>query len=203
MPQSRMTTPIPEELTDEALMVQLRQGRDTALAELLGRYENDILRFCFHYVREADTAKDLAQETFLRVYTARDRFDETRKFRPWLLCIARNLCLNDLKRKKAFPMEALDQYASKARDGHGEIMRSCIESPDVQLMAEERRQTLMNVLAELNAEHRELIILRFFHRLSAKEIAAVLGTTEGAVRTKLHRVLGALRKKNAQKKDEF
>jgi RNA polymerase sigma-70 factor (ECF subfamily) len=100
-------------------------------------------------------------------------------------------------------MEALDQYASKARDGYGEIMRSCIESPDEQMMAEERREALSSALAELTAEHRELVILRFFHRLSAKEIAAVLGTTEGAVRTKLHRILSALREKNSPNKDEL
>ena len=75
-----------EERTDEVLMVHLCQGQDTALAELVRRYQNDIFRFCLHYLREVDAAKDMAQETFVRVYTARDRFDASRKFRPWSMC---------------------------------------------------------------------------------------------------------------------
>ena len=54
----------------------------------------------------------------------------TRKFRPWLLCIARNLCLNDLKRKKAVSMESLEQYASGARDDTGELMPTSADGPD-------------------------------------------------------------------------
>jgi len=110
---------------DEALMVHLCQGRDSALAELVRRYQNDIFRFCLHYLKEVDAARDMAQQTFVRVYTARDRFDAARRFRPWLLCIARNLCLNELKRKKTVSMETLEEYASAARDEGrgGEVLR--------------------------------------------------------------------------------
>jgi len=200
--ESRISRLSTEERTDEFLMVQLCQGRDNALAELVHRYEKDVFRFCRHYLRETDSARDLAQETFLRVYTARSRFDSSRKFRPWLLCIARNLCLNELKRKKAVPMEALDEYASRSRDEHGDVWRYSGDGPDEQMMAEERRQRLAKALAGLNAESRELVSLRFFERLSAREIAEITGSTEGAVRTRLHRVLALLREKNSSDKDD-
>jgi RNA polymerase sigma-70 factor (ECF subfamily) len=187
--------------TDEGLMVLLCQGQESALAELVRRYQSDIFRFTLHYLREADTAKDMTQETFVRVYTARDRFDASRKFRPWMLCIARNLCLNELKRKKLVSMETLESYASSAREESGEVLRFSGDGPDELMMAAERREMLARALDDLNEESRELITLRFFQRMSAKEIADIIGSTEGAVRTKLHRVLAVLREKHGHDRE--
>ena len=112
------------ELTDELLMEALDAGDDQALALLVGRYQNDIFRFCLHYLKNVESAKEMAQETFLRIYTARARFEVNRKFKPWMLCIARNLCLNELKRRKMVQMETLEDYASSARGESGEVFRS-------------------------------------------------------------------------------
>lgn len=71
-----------EERTDEELMGLLSQGDDDILADLVRRYQNDVFRFCLHYVRDYEQAKECAQETFLRVFTARKRFDTSRKFKP-------------------------------------------------------------------------------------------------------------------------
>ena len=189
--------------TDEALMVHLCEGDDAALAELVRRYQNDIFRFCVHYLREADAARDMAQQTFVRVYTARERFDATRKFRPWVLCIARNLCLNELKRKKPVSMETLEEYASSARGETGEVMRFSGDGPDELLMADERRQLLKRALDSLGEEAREIVVLRYFERMSAREIGGIVGSTEGAVRTKLHRILAGLRERYSACKDEL
>ena len=184
-------------------MVDLCRGQDSALAELVHRYQNDIFRFCLHYLRDVEVAKEMAQETFLRVFTARARFDVERKFKPWVLCIARNLCLNELKHKKAVTMETLEEYASTAREESGEVLRSPSDGPDEMVMAAERREALERVLETLNEESREILTLRFFEKLSAKEIADIIGSTEGAVRTKLHRVLVSLREKYAMDREEF
>jgi RNA polymerase sigma-70 factor (ECF subfamily) len=146
-----------------------------------------------HYLKEVEVARDTAQETFVRVYTASARFDVRRKFRPWVLCIARNLCLNELKRKKTVSMEAFEEYASSARDGSGEVFRYSGDGPDEALMAQERRELLERALNALDDGARELVMMRFFERLSAKDIAEVVGSTEGAVRTRLHRVLSGMR----------
>ncbi|HEO72178.1 MAG TPA: sigma-70 family RNA polymerase sigma factor, partial [Candidatus Hydrogenedentes bacterium] len=129
-----------EKLTDEDLMMRLRKGDESALALLVERYQNDLFRFCLYYVREIEQAKEMAQETFLRVFVARDRFDTSRRFRPWVLCIARNLCLNELKRRKTVSMESLESYASAARDAlSGVLSQSAEDMPDAQLIAAERR----------------------------------------------------------------
>jgi RNA polymerase sigma-70 factor (ECF subfamily) len=189
--------------TDEELMVALRGGNREALAELVQRYQNDIFRFCLHYLRDYERARELAQETFVRVYIARQRFDEARKFRPWVLCIARNLSLNELKRKKSVHMESLEEYASTAREDDGALQRSSEDTPDQELMAQERREVLAALLNALDAESREIIMLRFFEKMAARDIAEVVGSTEGAVRTRLHRILKSLREKSLDVKDQL
>lgn len=184
-------------------MVALRGGNRDALAELVRRYQNDIFRFCLHYLRDYELARELAQETFVRVYVARERFDETRKFRPWVLCIARNLSLNELKRKKSVHMESLEEYASAAREDDGALQRSSEDTPDQELMGQERREVLAALLNGLDTQSREIVILRFFEKMAARDIAEVVGSTEGAVRTRLHRILKSLREKSLEVKEDL
>lgn len=184
-------------------MALLSDGDQSALAELVRRYQNDIFRFCLHYVRDVERAKEMSQETFIRVYVARTRFDASRKFRPWLLCIARNLCLNEIKRKKAVTMESLEEYASTARDESGDVFQSSSDGPDQMMMAAERRTMVAAALAKLDPESREIVKLRFYERMQARDIAEVVGSTEGAVRTRLHRILKSMRTLYVAERDEL
>lgn len=188
--------------TDEMLMAELSQGHEAALTELVHRYQSDIYRFCLHYLKNAETAREMTQETFIRVYSARERFDAARKFRPWALCIARNLCMNELKRKKMVSMESLEEYASAARDDAGELFRYGGHGPDEALMERERKEFLRRALAGMPEDARELIVLRYFERMQAREIAEILNSSEGAVRTRLHRLLLNLREQYAARRDE-
>jgi RNA polymerase sigma-70 factor, ECF subfamily len=191
-----------EPRSDEYLMEQLGLGYDDALADIVERYQNDVFRFCLHYLKNVELAKEMAQETFLRIYAARDRFDKERKFKPWMLCIARNLCLNELKRKKTVQMETLEEFASTSRDGGGEMLHSAADGPAEQLMAQERHAALWEALRELPEDAREIVVLRYFERMSAREIAEVVDSTEGAIRTRIHRVLKQLREQCLHFRDD-
>ncbi|MBI5093065.1 MAG: sigma-70 family RNA polymerase sigma factor [Candidatus Hydrogenedentes bacterium] len=184
-----------DERLDEELMALVRKGDQSIFAELVRRYQNDLFRFCLHYLKDVERSKELTQEAFVRVYVARDRFDDSRRFRPWILCIARNLCLNEIKRKKTVPMESLEEYASTAREASGEILRSSSDGPSEMLAAAERRELLVKALDGLDSDSREIVTLRFFERMQARDIAEIVGSSEGAVRTKLHRILKSLREK--------
>ncbi len=191
-----------EPVSDEQLMAALREGENDALGTLVERYQNDVFRFCLHYLRNVELARETAQETFLRVYAARDRFDVERRFKPWLLCIARNLCLNELKRKRAVTMETLEEYASSARDEDGMVLASPDDGAAELLMADERKQRLLAALDALPEEAREIVVLRYFQKMPAKQIAEIIDSTEGAVRTRLHRILRGLRDTCAEWIDE-
>lgn len=189
--------------TDEELMALLRHGRQGALTVLVERYQNDLYRFCVHYLKDVERAREMTQETFLRVYAARDRFDETRAFRPWILRIARNLCFNELKRQQSVRMESLEEYGSTARQNDGRLLTSSADGPEALAMSGERESALREALDTLDDESREIVELRFFHRMRAREIAAIVGRTEGAVRTRLHRILERLRTQFKAERDNL
>lgn len=184
---------IVDSTSDETLMEQLGGGDDEALAELVRRYQQDVYRFCLHYLKNVEVAREMVQETFLRVYVARERFDVSKRFKPWMLCIARNLCLNEIKRKKTVQMETLEEYASSSRAESGDLLRSTADGPLEILQTAERRQVLLRALDDLPEEAREIVVLRYFEKLSAREIADIVESTEGAIRTRLHRILKQLR----------
>lgn len=192
-----------DDKSDEQLMELLCQGRQEALGVLVSRYENSVFRFCVHYLKDQERARDMAQETFLRVYSARARFDGNRAFGPWVLRIARNLCLNELRRRRTVTMTSLQDYATEAQHDGAEIFPSTADGPDAQAMDGERRAALEAALDQLDEEAREIIVLRFFQRMSAKEIAQIVGGTDGAIRTRLHRILKGLRKRVAPEKDDL
>ena len=175
--------------SDEQLMAMLKKGEENALVVVIERYQNDVFRFCLHYLKEVESSREMTQETFLRVFSARDRFDVERKFKPWMLCIARNLCFNELKRKKTVCMESLEEHASAARENDGNLSQSEDNNPDEIMMEQEKREALLKVVESLPEDAQELIKLRYFEKLSSREIAEIVESTEGAVRTRLHRIL--------------
>ena len=91
-------------------------------------------------------------------------------------------------------MTSLQDYATDAQHDGAEIFPSPGDGPDAQAMDAERRAALEAALDQLDEEAREIIVLRFFQRMSAKEIAQIVGGTDGAIRTRLHRILKGLRK---------
>lgn len=189
--------------TDELLMAQLAEGRQEALAEIMRRYQRDVFRFCYHYVRHEERAKDLAQETFVRVFAARGRFDPKKQFKPWLLCIARHLCFNDLRKAKVQHTESLDAITDAALKDGSMILEDDSAGPDELLRMQERKQALMKALNTLGDEARELVVLRYFERLQAREIAEITGLNEANVRTKLFRTLKLLQERCGELKEDL
>lgn len=185
--------------SDEALMTLLVRGEETAFVELIQRFQNDVFRFCFHYLRDVELAKEAVQEVFLRLYIAKDRFDTNKKLKPWLFCIARNLCLNEIKRQKLVWFESFDDNIDKnhkeKEETQNEFQPARNETPFEKLIVKEKHRMLWNAINELPDEARELVVLRYFEKLQVRDIAEILGTTEGAVRTRLHRILRYLKDK--------
>lgn len=200
-PGSGMVAAEPQ--TDETLMAALARGDECALEGLMTRYQKDIFRFCLHYLKDVERSQELTQETFIRIYTACQRFDNSRKFKPWMLCIARNLCLNELKRRKTVPMESLDDYAEGSRRDAADVFRSNNPSPHEHATDSERFALLDRALGSLNDDAREIVVLKYFEQMSAKEIGDIIGSSEGAVRTKLHRIMVSLRESYQDCRDDL
>src|SRR5580692_714290 len=94
---------------DAALMLRVKRGDRGAFAELVEKYKQPLLNFISRTVRDETEAQDLAQNVFLQVYKSRQRYERTAKFSTWLFTIARNLCLNEIRRRSRHPADSIEE----------------------------------------------------------------------------------------------
>src|SRR5918992_1143028 len=94
---------------DAALMLRVKQGDRAAFEALVDKYKQPVMNLVFRTLHDATEAEDLAQHVFLQVYKSAHRYEVSAKFSTWLFTIARNLCLNEIRRRSRHPAESLDQ----------------------------------------------------------------------------------------------
>ena len=179
---------------DDALMESLRSPegaqRERALRELIVRHGAALTRALGFLISDPATVDDLVQETFLRVFQARDRYiSGAASFRTWSRRIARNL--------------ALDHLRQQARRGRSPRAAPPTVDSDLgplpTLLGQQRAEQVREVVAELPPAERELILLRFEEELSYEAIAEVTGLTQSTIESRLFRARGKLRVLLAQR----
>lgn len=145
------------------------------VAELFEQHRSAVYAYVARMVRDVHLAEELTQETFLKVYQARDRLAEVENVRAWLFRIATNTCLTTLKRNRRFrwlPWEAAEGLRSSKPDEAGLIGQ---------------RDAVERALAALSQDYRAPLLLFSYHGFHVAEIAEVLGISEGAVKTRVYR----------------
>lgn len=166
-----------EGLNDARLVEEARRGDRDAFGELVRRYERRLIRVIMRFVRDEDLARDLSQETFLRVYEKLEMFDPSRRFGPWLFRIGVNLSLDFLRRRKRRGRWALFSESPSER-----MPDPGVEDPRrLQNLQEEVR----TVLEGLPESYRTVLILRDLENFSTSEIAAILNRKEATIRWRL------------------
>src|ERR1700742_1333756 len=101
---------------DAALMLRVKQGDTAAFTELVEKYKQPVMNLAFRTLRDATEAEDLAQNVFVKVYKSAPRYKSTAKFSTWLFTIARNLCLNEIRRRSRHPAESLEETHTEHED---------------------------------------------------------------------------------------
>jgi RNA polymerase sigma-70 factor (ECF subfamily) len=177
--------------TDETLVKQYLHGDGSAFAELVTRYTAPIFNLAFRLTGDCAEAEDVAQETFLRAYTALPRSRTDLPFKPWLFQIAVNLCRDLARKKRPTPFADLAQTDET-------LLEDTIEDeipllPD-QVEERELEQAMARAVAGLPQVYRAAVVLRYTEELTYEEIAAVLKLPTNTVRTHLFRAKAALRK---------
>jgi RNA polymerase sigma-70 factor (ECF subfamily) len=152
-----------------------RRGDAAAFDQLVLRFQRPVFRFCWRLLRSSD-AEDLAQETFVRAFVHFERFDPERPLLPWLIAIARRLCLDVLRRRKV--SAAVDTLP---------LGGPPTPSPEGEAAAREQLSRLDRALADLDEGPREAIVLFHIEEMSYRDIAAALEVPMGTVMTWLHR----------------
>ncbi|HEY8922717.1 MAG TPA: sigma-70 family RNA polymerase sigma factor [Candidatus Limnocylindria bacterium] len=163
-----------------------RRGDASAFEELVRHYQEIAFRTAYLVIGDADEARDAAQDGFVRAHAALGRFREGAEFRPWLLRIVANAARN--RRRSASRRADL-----ALRAFHDAVSGDAAPSPEVLLLADERRRELLAAINGLRVDDRLVIALRWFLDLSEEEMAAVLACPRGTVKSRLSRATARLR----------
>jgi RNA polymerase sigma-70 factor (ECF subfamily) len=168
----------PEEAGDARLVERSRSGDDRAFATLVGRYERALIRVLARLVRDEELARDLAQETFWRVYNRLDRFDTSRRFGPWLFRVGVNLALDGLRRQAPPPTASIHAASGDGRQAFE------LADPDPRVR-EELAQEVRHVLDRMPAAYRVILVLKDLEGFSTAEVASIVKRREATVRWRL------------------
>lgn len=174
----------------EDKLVRLLKRRDeAAFRRMVGLYQHKVYNLCFRMLGNAQEAEDLAQDVFVTVFRSIDSFRGDSQFSTWLYRIATNHAKNRIlylarrKSRQRQPLDEVDEAALGEPIGGGER----VSRPDRQAMGHELERLLQHAIAQLDEEHRTLIVLREIENLSYQEIGEITGLAAGTVKSRLHR----------------
>ena len=177
-------------------MLRVKRGDRVAFAELVEKYKQPVMNLVYRTLRDEAEAEDLAQNVFLQVYKSRGRYKRTAKFSTWLFTIARNLCLNELRRRSRHPAESLEETHG---EHEGQPQRQYEDKknflPTETLLHNELAQKIEEALAALPENQRTAILLCRQEDLSYEEIAKILGCSLSATKSLIHRGREVLKQK--------
>lgn len=173
----------------DALMDRYARGEDAAFADLYRQGAPRVRGFLLRLCLDRSLADDLTQETFLRVHTARGRFERGAAALPWILAVARNAFLDSTRRAKV----RRDAAAAKTAGQSAEPLAPTEGQGDEALAARELQRIVHATLERMTPTLREAFVLVRFEGLSVAEAAQVLGTSPGAVKVRAFRAYELLR----------
>ena len=175
------------------LALAVHACEDGALERLIRTYQDPIFGYALRLLRDPFEAQEVTQDVFLRAFRAlTSKYDEERSrnlaLRPWLFCIARNLARN---RRRSREARAEERIPDEPEESIGFALGQA--NPASELEAGQQRRLLEWAFDRLDTASREMVWLRFFEEMTHREIAAIVGLTESAVRGKVFRALRKLR----------
>jgi RNA polymerase sigma factor (sigma-70 family) len=156
-----------------------RAGDGDAFAVLVERHERMVLRTALRLFGRLDLAQDAAQETFLRLHRYLSRFDESRELGPWLYRVVVNVCRDMGRRHRSARVLGLDEV-SEMESSRGEAA-----ALDDAVTLDQQRRLVQAALLTLPEKEREAIVLRDIEGLATAEVARILGSSEGTVRSQI------------------
>ena len=185
-----------ESANDHELLAAIRDGDEAAFQEIVRRYRNPITNFVYRMIDDYERSVELAQETFIRVYTSASRYQANYSFSTYIYRIASNLAISELRRRKRRKVVSL---FSPFTNDDGEMVE--IDPPDSNplqdeaMIESERRRAVARAITSLPEKYRAAIVLRDVEGLSYDRIAEVLKLSEGTVKSRINRARNLLKEK--------
>ena len=182
----------PQGPSDAEVVEEVLAGSQERFGDLVERYQGRLVNYLFRMLRSYEEAHDLAQDVFVKVYQALDRYDPRYKFSTWLFRVAQNAAIDQI-RKRRLQVVSMDRPSDEEDDRAWEFP-SDDPSPYSDLHNQERGVAIQRAIEDLPWEYRELIVLRHFGDLSYDEIAQLKEMPLGTVKNKLFRARQQLKK---------
>lgn len=173
-----------------ALVERLRAGEMEAFSELVNEYQPLVYSVTLRIVREAEEARDVTQETFLKIFRHFNHFRGDASLKTWVCRIAVNQALNSQrwwKRRRREEMRSLDEPLDDERMSLGATLASHSDSPEAEAIARERQSQLERALGGLKKDFRIAVALRDIEGMSYEEIASILEISVGTVKSRIAR----------------
>lgn len=182
--------------SDTDLMLRVKRGDARAFELLVNRYKQSIMNLVCRMVPDRHEAEDLTQAVFVQVFRAAHRYRESARFSAWLYAIARNLCLNEIRRRSRHQVSSLDAPLAEAPDlTQASTVESPVESaPDI-LLQRELEMKVAEALDALPVNQRMAVVLYQQKALSYEEIAQVLDCSLSATKSLIFRARETLRQR--------
>jgi RNA polymerase sigma-70 factor (ECF subfamily) len=163
------------------LLDRCREGDELAWEALVRQYQGRVYGMVLHYVRNSEEARDVAQEVFVRIYGKLSTFRGHETFVSWMLRLARNLCIDHLRRVKSRPP------VNDVPIDDGPELHDAAPSPHQELERDSRKRLVHEALGRLSDPYREIILLKDIQGLKLEEIASMLGVPLGTVKSRSNR----------------
>jgi RNA polymerase sigma factor (sigma-70 family) len=189
-------------LADRQLVTLALRGRPDAYGELVRRHQSAVYNAAYRLVGDRQEALDLAQDTFVRGYSALGSFDTERPFGPWICRIAVNTALNWLQRRRVPTVPLAGGAVDGVDQAHNPALTDDTSEPERAYLAAESQALLRGAILSLPANYRVVIELRHFQGLSYDEIAAALRIPLSDVKSRLFRARRMLRERLASENEE-
>ena len=185
-----------EKLSDHQLIEATKQGDEAAFAEIVGRYRNPITNYLYRFLNDYEEAVDLAQETFIRVYFAIERYHTEYAFSTYIYRIATNLAISEIrkrKRRKLISMTGLFRFDNEDAQDFNPADEKPL--PDADLLGDERSRYIAKAIETLPEKYRAPIILRDVEGKSYEEVAQIMKLGLGTTKSRISRARGLLKEK--------
>ena len=180
---------------DEELIAEVLAGQTDSFSELAGRHRQRVERLCRRFFSDEEMARDIAQESFIRAFTALASYRAEMPFGGWLRAIVVNLCYDELRRRRRRPEELVGDFSAPEVQWMQLVNGA---TPEQLVGEEEERRESYNLahrlLDTLKPEDRMVMVLKESEELSVSEIAETLGWSEAKVKIRAFRARQALRK---------
>jgi len=179
-------------LTDEQLAAAHLKGDKRALEVLIRRYLTPIFNYALSFVKDEAMAEDITQDAFVKVWKKIKKFDDRYKFKNWLYAVAKNTCLDYLKKNKAINFSDLNLGDDNLL--FEELIRETTASPQIEMEVLEDTQLVNAAIDKLPEKYKETVKLRYQGGYKFREIAKILKVSIETIKSRNRRALIYLKK---------